>query len=176
MTTTPLEILRSGLVAMHSLLDEAVGDMTAEQLNSRPAEGGLSPFFSLWHYVRTEDNIVNYVAQGQPTVWLNGGYHEKLGLHRTSQGTGMSEDNAKALTLSDLAIWREYQPKVWAATDRYLAAMSPDEFESRTVTIKPLGEMSLWQGLNGVCLSHGYRHVGEIEYVRGILGLGGLTI
>jgi hypothetical protein len=27
-----------------------------------------------------------------------------------------------------------------------------------------------------MCLSHGYRHVGEIEYVRGVQGLGGLTI
>ena len=44
------------------------------------------------------------------------------------------------------------------------------------MTIKPLGEMSLWQALNGVCLSHGYRHAGEIEYARGILGLGGLTV
>ena len=71
---------------MHSLLDQAVGDMTLEQLNYRPAEGGLSPFFSLWHYVRTEDNIVNFIAQGRPTVWLEGGYDQRFGLHRTSQG------------------------------------------------------------------------------------------
>ena len=132
MSTTPLEILRTGLTSMHALLDQAIGDMTLEQLNFRPAEGGLSPFFSLWHYVRTEDNIVNYIAQGRPTVWLEGGYDQRFGLHRTSQGTGMPEEEAKA--------------------------------------------MLLWQGLNGVGLSHGYRHVGEIEYARGILGLGGLTI
>jgi hypothetical protein len=54
--------------------------------------------------------------------------------------------------------------------------MSPEEFDERKVTIKPLGEMSLWDGIYGVCLSHGYRHVGEIEYVRGVQGLGGLTI
>ncbi|MBH77054.1 MAG: hypothetical protein CL897_02330 [Dehalococcoidia bacterium] len=176
MSTTPLEILRSGLTSMHNLLDQAVGDMTLEQLNFRPNEGGLSPFFSLWHYVRTEDNIVNFIAQAKPTVWLQGGYDQRLGLHRTSQGTGMSETDAKALLLNDLDGWREYQPRVWQATDAYLAEMSSEEFETRTVTIKPLGQMSLWQGLNGVCLSHGYRHAGEIEYVRGILGLGGLTI
>ncbi len=176
MSTTPLEILRSGLTSMHALLDEAIGDMTLEQLNFRPREGGLSPFFSLWHYVRTEDNIVNYIAQGRPTVWLEGGYDQRFGLHRTSQGTGLPEEAAKAMLLNDLEGWREYQPRVWQATDAYLSEMSPDEFDTRTVTIKPLGEMSLWQGLNGVCLSHGYRHVGEIEYVRGILGLGGLTI
>ena len=72
--------------------------------------------------------------------------------------------------------WLAYQQQVWKATDDYLAAMSPDEFNSRTVVIKPVGEMSLWNGIYGMCLSHGYRHVGELEYVRGVQGLGGLTI
>jgi hypothetical protein len=150
--------------------------MTAEQLNFRPQEGGVSAFFSLWHYVRTEDNIINWVAQQKPTVWIEGNYYEYFGLPRTSQGTGMTTEEANAIRISDVAKWHEYQQKVWEATDRYLASMSPEEFDERKVTIKPLGEMSLWDGIYGVCLSHGYRHVGEIEYVRGVQGLGGLTI
>ena len=133
-------------------------------------------FFSLWHYVRTEDNIVNWVVQQQPTVWMKGEYPESFSLHKTSQGTGMTEEQANAVQVHDVARWHEYQQKVWAATDAYLAAMSPEEFSARRVTIKPLPEMTLWDGLFGVCLSHGYRHVGEIEYVRGVQGLGGLTI
>jgi hypothetical protein len=173
---TPHGILRESMQSMHSLLDKAVGDMTAEHFNFRPQEGGVSAFFSLWHYVRTEDNIVNYVTQGKPTVWLEGGYNERFGLPRNSQGTGMTEEEANAVQIRDVAGWLEYQQKVWQATDDYLAGMSPEEFETRKVTIKPLGEMSLWNGIYGVCLSHGYRHVGEIEYVRGVQGLGGLTI
>ena len=173
---TPQEILRSGLRDMHGLLNKAVEGMTADQFNFRPSEGGVSAFFSLWHYVRTEDNIVNFVAQRKPTVWLEGGYNDIFELPRNSQGTGMTEEEANAVQVHDVAKWMEYQQKVWAATDAYLAAMSPEEFEQRTVTIKPLGEMSLWDGVYGVCLSHGYRHVGEIEYVRGVQGLGGLTL
>jgi hypothetical protein len=161
---------------MHELLDKAVEGMTAEQLNFRPQEGGVSGFFSLWHYVRTEDNIINWVTQHKPTVWLEGGYNEVFGLPANSQGTGMTEDEANAVRIADVAKWNEYQQKVWAATDAYLGSMSPSEFDERKVTIKPLGEMSLWNGIYGVCLSHGYRHVGEIEYVRGVQGLGGLTI
>jgi hypothetical protein len=173
---TPHAILRSSLRSMHSLLDKAVEGMSAEQLNYRPKEGGLSAFFSLWHYVRTEDNIINWVTQQQPTVWLNGGYNERFNLPRNSQGTGMTQDEAFATTINDVKGWHEYQQATWKATDEYLAGMSPEEFEQRRVTIKPLGEMSLWDGIYGVCLSHGYRHVGEIEYVRGVQGLGGLTI
>ncbi len=173
---TALPILRRSLVSMHDLLDKAVEGMTAEQFNFRPEEGGVSAFFSLWHYVRTEDNIVNWVIQQRPTAWLESSYHERFGLHRTSQGTLMTVDEANAVTIQNVPGWREYQQRVWQVTDEYLAAMSPEEFESRRVTIKPVGEMSLWDGLFGMCLSHGYRHVGEIEYVRGVQGLGGLTI
>jgi hypothetical protein len=176
MTMTPLAILQRSMDSMHALLDKAVADMTVEQLNFRPAEGGVSPFFSLWHYVRTEDNVINWVVQRRPTVWLDGGFDQALGLHRTSQGTGMTDDEARAVVLRDLSVWRDYQPRVWEATAAYLRSMDAAEFEERRVTIKPLPEMSLWDGLFGICLSHGYRHVGEIEYARGVIGLGGLTI
>jgi len=89
---------------------------------------------------------------------------------------GMTTDEANAVRISDVAKWHAYQQRVWEVTDAYLATMSPEEFDTHKVTIKPLGEMSLWDGLYGVGLSHGYRHVGEIEYVRGVQGLGGLTI
>jgi hypothetical protein len=171
-----LEIMRRGLDDMHRLLDRAVDGMTAEQFNFRPAEGGVTAFFSLWHYVRTEDNIVNFVAQGKSTVWLDGAHDVHFGLHRTAQGTGMTADEAAAVQITDVARWREYQSGVWASTADYLKALDPAEFESRRVTIRPVGEMSLWDGLWGMCLSHGYRHVGEIEFVRGVQGLGGLTI
>jgi hypothetical protein len=88
----------------------------------------------------------------------------------------MTEDEANAVQIRDVPAWLDYQKDVWRVTDEYLATMSPSEFNERRVTIKPVGEMSLWDGIFGMCLSHGYRHVGEIEYVRGVQGLGGLTI
>ncbi|MDA0353025.1 MAG: DinB family protein [Chloroflexi bacterium] len=171
-----LDVMKSGLRNMHGMLDTAVDGMTADQLNFRAAEGGISAFFSLWHYVRTEDNIVNFVIQHQNTVWLNGGYDERFGLPRTAQGTGMTDEQARAVAVQDVAGWLEYQRAVWAATDTYLETLGPDSMEGVQVTIKPVGEMSLWQGLWGMCLTHGFRHVGEIEFARGVQGLGGLTI
>ena len=170
------DLLRESLRSMHDLLDKAVGEMTAGQLNFRPQEGGVSGFFSLWHFVRTEDNVVNWVLQQQPTVWLDGGYDERFGLPRNAQGTGMTEDEANAVLIDDVPAFLTYQRKVWEATEGYLATMSDDEFESRRVTVKPLGEMSVWDALFGLCLTHGYRHIGGIEYQRGVQGLGGLTI
>ncbi|MGK2966737.1 MAG: DinB family protein [Tepidiformaceae bacterium] len=173
---TPNTILRDGFASAHRLLTRAVEEMTAEQFNFRPREGGVSAFFSLWHCVRTEDNIVNFVIQRRNTVWLDGGYDEAFGLPRTSQGTLMTEAEANAVTIADVERWSEYQRKVWDATDDYVASLSPEDLTSITVRIKPVGEMALWNGLFDMCLTHNFRHAGEIEHVRGIQGLGGLTI
>lgn len=171
-----IDVMKNGLRGMHGMLDLAVEGMTAEQLNFRPSEGGISAFFSLWHYVRTEDNIVNFVIQHQNTVWLEGGYDERFGLPRTAQGTGMTDLEAQAVRIEDLDAWLQYQQGVWAATDSYLETLDPSSMEEVQVLIRPVGEMSLWQGLWGMCLTHGYRHVGEIEFARGVQGLGGLSI
>jgi len=171
-----LDVMKSGLRNVHGMLDTAVDGMTADQLNFRAAEGGISAFFSLWHYVRTEDNIVNFVIQHQNTAWLEGGYDVRFGLPRTAQGTGMTDEEALGVRIEDVAGWLEYQRAVWTATDVYLESLGPDSMEGVQVVIKPVGEMSLWQGLWGMCLTHGFRHVGEIEFARGIQGLGGLTI
>ena len=170
-----IEVVREGMQSMHGLLDRAVEQMSAEQWNHRGPDGGVSAFFSLWHYVRTEDNIVNFVAQRRNTVWLEGGWDEHFGLHRTSQGTGMTEEQANAIALTDTAGWLRYQREVWAATEEWLGALSVEQLGDEIV-IKPTPPMTLWQALTGMLLYHGYRHVGEIEHARGLVGLGGLTI
>ena len=107
-----IQILKSGLKSMHNLLDKAVGDMTPQQWNYWPHEGGVSAFFSLWHYVRTEDNIINYVIKKENTIWLANEYNISFNLHRTSQGTGMTYEQAKEVSISNIALWSEYQQQV----------------------------------------------------------------
>ena len=176
MSMTPLEIVGEGMRGMHGMLDKAVEEMSADQLNFRAQDGGISAFFSLWHYVRTEDNVVNFVVQRRNTVWLEGGYDERFGLPRTAQGTGMSDEEALAIRIDDPAGFQQYQRGVWAATDEFLAGLSDEALFDGVVTVKPIGEMSLWSAIHGLGLYHGYRHVGEIEHARGLQGLGGLSI
>ncbi len=174
MNLSQLEVIQQGMGQMHGMLDKAVGEMTAEQLNHR-SEEGVSAFFSLWHYVRTEDNIVNYCAQRRNTVWLADGWDEHFGLHRTAQGTGMTKEQADAVVLNDVEGWLTYQQAVWAASAEWLAALGPGNLEDE-ILIKPAPPMSTWQALTGMLLYHGFRHVGEIEHARGLAGLSGLTI
>jgi hypothetical protein len=40
------------------------------------------------------------------------------------------------------------------------------------VTVKPLGEMPAIRALGQVCMTHGFTHLGEIELMRTLMGLG----
>lgn len=168
-----VDFIRGGLRQLHISYSDAVGDLTDEQLHWRANEFGVSAAFILWHYVRTEDNIIQYVLQGNPTVWIHGGWDQKLDLHRTAQGTGMALEDAQDLRIRDKSIFVDYMQAVWQATDAYLASITDDKLQENT-TVKPLGEMPVQNAIGYMCLTHGFTHLGEIAHIRGLLGLKGM--
>jgi uncharacterized damage-inducible protein DinB len=166
---TLTEFLRGELRRLHTLYDRAVADLTDEEWHRVPEGKGNSIAFIAWHYARTEDNIVRFILQDRrPTVWMEGGWAEKLGLPPVAQGTGMAVEEAQALRIPDTAAFRQYMAGVWAATDEFLA--SPDEAAlAATVLVRPLGEMPKIRALGQVCVTHGFSHLGQIDEIRALL-------
>jgi hypothetical protein len=172
MSMEVLTYVSGELRTLHRLYDRVLADLTTEQVNHVPDGGNQSIAFCLWHYVRTEDNIIQLVMQRKPTVWMEGGWPEKFGLDSKSQGTGFTDDEARSLRVNDLDGFKRYMSDVFARTDEYTKSLAAADLE-RPVTVKPLGEMSVIQCLTGMCMTHGYRHLGEIEFARGLVGLRG---
>jgi len=171
-----LDYLRRELKAMHGLYEHVTADLTDDQANAVPAGGKQNLAFSLWHYVRTEDNAIQFVIQRKPTVWIEGGWPERFGLDAKSQGTGFTGDEARAFRLNSIADFRRYMTGVFARTEAYVAALTP-EASAQRITVKPLGEMSILTAISGLCMTHGYRHLGEIEFAKGLVAAkGGATI
>jgi hypothetical protein len=169
---TTLELITIELRRLHKGLDASLHGLTTEQLHQVPAghPSANTIAWGLWHYARTEDNVVRYILQARrPIVWAEGGYAEKLGLPPVAQGTGMTTQEAQALRIKDLALFREYVAQVWASTDDYLAKVEPAALDA-VVTIKPLGEMPAIRALMQVCVTHGFTHAGEIELARTLVG------
>src|SRR5262245_23796973 len=169
---TALELLKLELARLHKSFDTFLDGLSSEQLHRIPAGHATanSIAWGIWHYVRTEDNVVRYILQNRrPIVWAEGSYAEKLGLPPVAQGTGMSTQEAQALRIKDLGLFRDYVRKVWASTDEYLAKVDPATLDAN-VTIKPLGDMPAIRALAQVCVSHGFTHVGEIELARTLVG------
>jgi hypothetical protein len=169
---TAADFIRAQLKRLHAGLDKTLAELTPTQLHAVPAghPKANTIAWGIWHYVRTEDNIVRWVIQDRrPPIWVEGGYAQRLGLPPTAQGTGMSTEEAQALRIKDVPVFQEYTAKVWASTEELFASASSALLE-KTVTVKPLGEMSVIQCLGQVGLIHGTTHLGEIELARTLVG------
>jgi len=169
---TAIELIHLELKRLRKALDGSLTGLTAEQLHAVPAghPKANTIAWGIWHVVRTEDNVVRFVLQNRrPPVWTESGYGEKLGLPPIAQGTGMSTDDAHALRIKDVGLFREYMQQAWASTDEFLGRID-DAALDRTITVKPLGEMSVGRALAQVCVAHGFQHFGEIELARTLVG------
>src|SRR3990172_12889316 len=102
---TIAEFLRQAFRGQHGMIDAGVRDLTPDELHWVPPGTKANHIgFTLWHYVRTEENVVQFTLQDRkPTIWIAGGYHERWGLDRIAQGTGMPTEEAHALRLPAIA-------------------------------------------------------------------------
>jgi hypothetical protein len=170
---TLVEFIQAELHRLHFALGRATEDLTPEQWHAIPAGHPAANHiaFEMWHYARTEDNIVRFILQSRrPTVWMDGKWADRLGLPPVTQGTGMSAADAQAMRITDLPAFHQYVADVWASTDEWLS--NPDESTFATpVQVKPLGEMPAIRALGQVCMTHGFTHLGEIELIRTLQNL-----
>lgn len=119
--------LRHFIGLLHRQYEQALADLTEEQCYFRPSATTNHIAFTAWHWVRTEDNVINFALQRRPTVWLERGLDTAWGLPKAAQGTGMPREEAQALRLPSIAVFLDYARAVWAATDRYLDTVTPEE-------------------------------------------------
>ncbi len=155
------DYLKHFVGALHRDYENTLKDLTPEQLAFVPAPTANHIGFSAWHWVRTEDNIVQFVLQRKNTVWLEEGLDVAWGLPRNAQGTGMSAEEAHALRLPSAPVFLDFARKVWAQTDAYLARIDDAEL-ARIVKVQPFGEIPVVQMLGQTIISHGNQHLGEI--------------
>jgi hypothetical protein len=166
-----LDFLRDSLRQQHDGWDQAISDLTLEQIHYRPNAQGNHIAFIAWHYVRTEDNIVQFVFQNRkPTVWIAEGYDQKFGLPRTAQGTGMPPEEAARLRVPSIGEWMAYQRAVWEATNQWLDAASDADLQ-RQVKIMPFGDIAVLTALRIPILNHGFMHLGQVQHLRILQGL-----
>ena len=168
-----VEFLRPHFHRLHQSQEQAIQDLTPEQFHWLPSGNGNHIAFTIWHCVRTEDNVTRFVLQNRrPTIWLENGWNEKFGLDRIAQGTGMSHDDATDVRFPSVADFTGYMQDVWRATEEYLASLR-DEDLGHVVTIKPRGEFTVGDTLQEIVLTHQFSHLGEIWALRGLQRLQG---
>jgi hypothetical protein len=163
------EYIQRQIAGARRVCDAAMEGTTDEQFNWTPP-GTVNPIrASFVHLTASEDMFIQQICQGKPRIWETQNWGEKVGLTQLP-GRGGNWDEAKQKTLA-LGPVRAYQAAVRAATDAYLAELTPQELD-RVVdfagTPRSLGEVLV------ILAVHLSFHAGEIAAVKGAQGVKGL--
>lgn len=170
--------------------ENMVGSLTADQLVERPGGVGNSIGWLIWHMARTEDVMVNTGIRGIDQVLISQGWADKLGISDQRIGTGFGDDEIEEFGMSVNASELEgYWRAVNAETSQWLMTATPEDLdikpdlEAHLQTVPPImgessqGAFTFWAGrsagflLSGSVISHGYIHLGEMQAIRGRLGV-----
>ena len=181
--------LTARVTAMNDLLDEAVADLTLDQVNHAERAGVLSIAFSLAHVVGGQDRNVSGFITKTPMLWERGGWASRVGLVGALPVRGTPMADAEKIRFGDLRAWREYQSAVFAQTENALTNAPLEVFErdafdgkrpetlpgSFLFKLVPTGTIRVREICEAYIFQHAARHLGEIEHARALVGLRGLS-
>jgi len=166
----PLEEIRFRSRQTHERVLKMVSDLSDEQLRWRPSPRAHSMGWTLWHIARADDNVV--FDQTGTSLWRSRGHAARWGHPEEGAGTGWDDEAAASLPLPPKDELVAFAREIFAAADAARDALDErrfgDEIESRFMSARTTrGEVLMTE------LVHDNRHLGELEYIKGLLGLRG---
>jgi hypothetical protein len=140
--------------------------------------------FAMWHAYRSEDEIIHGLLMRRPSVFARAGWAERLPVAEPGKppfGTGLNREQIAAvrLHLNDLL---EYAEAVAAAIQEYADGLSEEDGAEQVslpffAPVYPmLDSMSRAEVLAFFCIGHTAEHLGEVQYIKGLLGLTGAPL
>jgi uncharacterized damage-inducible protein DinB len=143
-------------------------ETTQEQYNWKPP-GTANPIGVVFvHMLAMEDAYIQEILLAQPRLWEQENWEERLGTRAPWRGENWDEVKAKTLEMETVY---EYQNSVRAATDAYIANLTPDELDRR---VSFLGAERRVADVLAMLVVHNLGHAGEIAALKGIQGVQGL--
>ncbi len=170
-----IDYYQTTMKGIHKSLLEAVEGLTEEQLHFRALDKGNHIAWIIWHSVRTEDLVLNLMLQKKSPVWNAEEWDKKFGMDPRSQGTGMPEEEAAALRIEDMDEFTKYMENVFKSTEDYLSTISEEDL-GVVQDLPGMGKRSLSEVIGGTILQHFASHLGEISYIKGLMGVSGSSV
>jgi uncharacterized damage-inducible protein DinB len=163
-----IDFMKQTLDFIHRGFRGAPEGLSDEQLHFVPEGQSHSIAWCMWHGVRIEDLFFQQVFQGKKSEFDSGGWAAKTGLPEKGFGTGQSTEDARAVRISSLDAFKQYQSTVAQLALEYLGSLSEPDLEREV----KLGERTeaLGQSINLHLVIHLNGHRGEINLLRGMQG------
>jgi len=146
--------------------------LTPEELASEPHP---SIAWLAWHLTRVQDANIAPLA-GRQQAWIAGGWHERFGMPAHPRDFSPAHIQTPEIVISFPAVGCEvllaYHDYVAERTQRYVASLAATDLER--ILDEPQYEPRPTVAVRLVSvLNDNARHVGQIEYLRGLLRDGG---
>src|SRR3954464_9693699 len=132
MTIKVLDSLSRRMRAMHSLWEDAVASMLAEQVNHAERVGVLPIAFSLFHFTDIEDGSVAILGGPAPT-W-DGAWAAGVGLAIAGNGKARTVEEMSGQRIGDYDAFCDYQRTVFDKTEKWLPPLHDDGLGGGVVT------------------------------------------
>lgn len=146
-----------------------VAELTDEQLVWRPSPSAHSIAWTLWHIARADDNFCRDLS-GR-SIWREGGYRERWGLS-SDRMNRMEDADAAAMRMPAKDELLGYVRAVFEATDAALDAIEASRW-TEEIDSGFVGRRTTIADLAVIVISHDGRHLGELEYIKGLQGIPG---
>lgn len=158
--------------------------LTEEQLHWQPENHANHITFAIWHAYRSEDEIVHGMLARQPSIFVRDGWAKRLPVAEPGNppfGTGLNRRQVAAVR-PPIDEVLAYADAVGAAMQTYADSMTDAQASEQvampffTPVYPMLDSMSKEEALTFFCVGHTAEHLGEVQYIKGLLGLTGAPL
>ena len=163
----------AGLSECFKKLKRALDGLSDVELSWRPTLESNTIDWLVWHMARAEDEWINLRLRDKESIWVRDGFVGRIGGDDTSSGFGHSAHEIRTMPAFNVPLVMEYYESVRKGTSEYFANEMRETDPLKE--IPQSGNYSLtYAGVLGHLLCEEAEHLGQIEYLRGMMrGLGG---
>ncbi len=163
-----VQFILTAVNGLHQAMVNDVKTLTPEQLKWKPAANANPVGFLFWHAARVEDNAVSG-WQKKSSIWEEDRWYEKMGLDAKVFGTGFGEAEVEKIARLPLNLVIEYAEKVFRNSATYIQSLEADKLDFAPNQERP--NWTIGMMINNFIIAHGWWHLGEIRYVKGLQGM-----
>lgn len=176
MPADTLDLVKQRSKMTRELVMKVVAGLSDEQLAWRPAPRAHSMAWTLWHIARCADKFAAQL-DGTTEIWAREGLAAKWGLAEillgsNGLGTGVEDETAATLRPPSKDPLVDYARRSFAALDTVVDRLDVDAVARERTTFFFDEPAAIGRALV-TSIAHDNRHLGELEYVKGLLGLRG---
>ncbi|MBH51833.1 MAG: hypothetical protein CL785_01595 [Chloroflexi bacterium] len=163
------EFVQSAFRELRRAYETDMEGLTKEQLAWNPSEEANAIGAIYWHCMRVIDGQIHRMT-GTQNIFERDNWKERVNLDNAAAGALLSDDTKNVTKHLSSEDTYEYGKQVWDELTEYVSGLTDDELDRPVDPDNP--RRTVGASLRSFSLGHGWWHLGEIKYIKGLQGIG----